>query len=101
MNELADRLARAITLAGPMPLSQFMAAANADYYAHRDAIGGDFITAPEVSQMFGELIGVALADVWDRAGQPDCHYVELGPGDRKSTRLNSSHITPSRMPSSA
>jgi NADH dehydrogenase [ubiquinone] 1 alpha subcomplex assembly factor 7 len=77
---LADRLARAITLAGPMPVSQFMAAANADYYARGEAIGGDFITAPEISQMFGELIGVALADVWDRAGRPDCHYVELGPG---------------------
>ena len=80
MNELADRLARAITLAGPMPLSQFMAAANTDYYAHQVAIGGDFITAPEISQMFGELIGVALADVWNRAGRPECHYVELGPG---------------------
>ncbi len=63
-----------------MPVSQFMAAANAEYYARQDAIGGDFITAPEISQMFGELIGVALADVWDRAGRPDCHYVELGPG---------------------
>ena len=63
-----------------MPVSQFMAAANADYYAHRASIGGDFITAPEISQMFGELIGVALADVWDRAGRPECHYVELGPG---------------------
>jgi NADH dehydrogenase [ubiquinone] 1 alpha subcomplex assembly factor 7 len=63
-----------------MPVSQFMAAANADYYAHQAAIGGDFITAPEISQMFGELIGVALADVWDRAGRPECHYVELGPG---------------------
>ncbi len=63
-----------------MPVSQFMAAANAEYYAKGDAIGGDFITAPEISQMFGELIGVALADVWDRAGRPDCAYVELGPG---------------------
>ena len=79
---LADRLVRAITLAGPMPVSQFMAAANAGYYATQASVGaaGDFITAPEVSQMFGELIGVALADVWDRAGRPDCHYVELGPG---------------------
>ena len=63
-----------------MPVSQFMAAANADYYANQAGIGGDFITAPEISQMFGELIGVALADVWDRVGRPDCHYVELGPG---------------------
>jgi NADH dehydrogenase [ubiquinone] 1 alpha subcomplex assembly factor 7 len=79
---LADRLARAITLAGPMPLSRFMAAANADYYATARAIGaaGDFITAPEISQMFGELIGAWIADLWDRAGRPAMHYVELGPG---------------------
>jgi NADH dehydrogenase [ubiquinone] 1 alpha subcomplex assembly factor 7 len=77
---LPERLARAITLAGPMPVSHYMAAANAEYYAHEAAIGDDFITAPEISQMFGELIGVALADVWDRAGRPACYYVELGPG---------------------
>ncbi|MCX8476529.1 MAG: SAM-dependent methyltransferase [Sphingomonas sp.] len=79
---LADRLARAITLAGPIPLSQFMAAANAHYYATRDPLGarGDFTTAPEISQMFGELIGLWLADLWDRAGRPASRYVELGPG---------------------
>jgi SAM-dependent MidA family methyltransferase len=79
---LPERLARAITLAGPIPLSQFMGAANAHYYATRDPLGanGDFTTAPEVSQMFGELIGLWLADLWDRAGQPKVHYVELGPG---------------------
>ena len=63
-----------------MPVSQFMAAANAEYYAHGQPIGGDFVTAPEISQMFGELIGAALADVWDRAGRPQCAFVELGPG---------------------
>jgi len=59
-----------------------MAAANAHYYATRPAIGraGDFVTAPEISQMFGELIGACLADCWDRAGRPRVHYVELGPG---------------------
>ena len=79
---LAERLARAITLAGPMPLSQFMGAANAHYYATRDPLGsrGDFTTAPEISQMFGELIGLWLADLWDRFGRPAARYVELGPG---------------------
>lgn len=79
---LADRLARAITLAGPIPLSQFMGAANTHYYATRDPLGarGDFTTAPEISQMFGELIGLWLADLWDRAGRPAARYVELGPG---------------------
>lgn len=59
-----------------------MGAANAHYYGTRDPLGtaGDFTTAPEISQMFGELVGIALADMWDRAGRPDVHYVELGPG---------------------
>ncbi len=59
-----------------------MAAANAEYYATRDPLGvaGDFTTAPEISQMFGELIGLWCADLWQRAGSPACHYVELGPG---------------------
>lgn len=59
-----------------------MAAANAHYYATRDPLGaaGDFVTAPEISQMFGELVGLWLADLWDRAGRPQAHYVELGPG---------------------
>lgn len=60
-----------------------MEACNAYYYATRDPLGseGDFTTAPEVSQMFGELVGAALADCWTRAGRPaDAAYVELGPG---------------------
>ena len=60
-----------------------MEACNAYYYATRDPLGaaGDFTTAPEISQMFGELIGAALADCWVRAGAPpDAAYVELGPG---------------------
>ncbi len=79
---LPERLARAITLAGAIPLSQYMGAANTHYYATRDPLGtrGDFTTAPEISQMFGELVGLALADIWDRAGRPEAHYVELGPG---------------------
>jgi len=79
---LPERLARAITLAGPMPVSQFMAAANAHYYATRDPLGagGDFTTSPEISQMFGELVGLWCADLWDRADRPDAAWVELGPG---------------------
>ena len=79
---MADRLARAITLAGPISLAQFMAAANQHYYATRDPLGagGDFTTAPEISQMFGELIGLWAADLWDRAERPEAVWVELGPG---------------------
>ena len=60
-----------------------MEACNAFYYATRDPLGaaGDFTTAPEISQMFGEIVGAVLADAWTRAGKPaDAIYVELGPG---------------------
>jgi NADH dehydrogenase [ubiquinone] 1 alpha subcomplex assembly factor 7 len=60
-----------------------MAESNARYYAAKDPLGsgGDFVTAPEISQMFGELIGLWLADMWIRAGsEKPIHYVELGPG---------------------
>jgi len=66
-----------------LPVSEYMAQANAIYYATRDPLGvaGDFITAPEISQMFGELVGLWLADLWLRSGRPaDVRYVELGPG---------------------
>ena len=79
---LPERLARAIALAGPMSLAQWMTAASAHYYATRDPLGagGDFTTAPEISQMFGELVGLWCADAWDRAGRPEVAWVELGPG---------------------
>ena len=59
-----------------------MGLANAHYYATRDPLGaaGDFVTAPEISQMFGELVGLWLADLWARAGRPSAIYAELGPG---------------------
>jgi NADH dehydrogenase [ubiquinone] 1 alpha subcomplex assembly factor 7 len=80
---LAEGLRRLIEAHGPIAVSEYMAQANAHYYATRDPLGasGDFVTAPEISQMFGELVGLALADVWVRAGRPEgVRYVELGPG---------------------
>jgi SAM-dependent MidA family methyltransferase len=68
---------------GPITVEAYMEACNAYYYATRDPLGaaGDFVTAPEVSQLFGEMIGAALADCWRRAGSPaDAVYAELGPG---------------------
>ena len=79
---LADRLAQAIEQAGAISVAKYMAAANTHYYGSRDPLGvaGDFITAPEISQMFGELIGLWAADLWLRAGKVKTHWVELGPG---------------------
>src|SRR5690348_3187146 len=60
-----------------------MDACNTYYYATRDPLGarGDFTTAPEISQMFGETVGACLADCWKRVGAPaDAIYVEIGPG---------------------
>lgn len=74
---------RLIANTGPISVMHYMGEANARYYAARDPLGatGDFVTAPEISQMFGELVGLWLADIWTRAGSPaEIHYVELGPG---------------------
>lgn len=83
MTPLERALRERIQSEGPISVEAYMEACNAYYYATRDPLGarGDFITAPEVSQMFGEMIGGALADVWKRAGAPeDTVYAELGPG---------------------
>ncbi len=87
MTELADLIARRIRATGPLTIAEFMAEAlqhpRLGYYATRDPLGiaGDFVTAPEISQVFGELIGLWCADVWARMGRPDpVLLVELGPG---------------------
>ncbi len=80
---LARTFRRLIAQHGPMPVSRYMGESNARYYSTRDPLGaaGDFTTAPEISQMFGEMAGLWLADIWVRAGRPaDAIYVELGPG---------------------
>jgi len=80
---LEERLRRRIAEQGPVTVADYMAAANVHYYATRDPFGaeGDFTTAPEISQMFGELVGIWLADLWTRAGRPEAaRYVEMGPG---------------------
>jgi SAM-dependent MidA family methyltransferase len=83
VTELARRLRRVIETQGPICVAEYMALANAHYYGARDPLGsaGDFITAPEISQMFGELVGLCLADAWQGAERPDgARFVELGPG---------------------
>lgn len=82
-NQLALLLAKQIEGTGPISVAEYMRAANSRYYGKSDPLGaeGDFITAPEISQMFGELVGMWLTDMWLRQNSPDnCQYVELGPG---------------------
>mmetsp|Transcript_23464 Transcript_23464/g.41239 ORF Transcript_23464/g.41239 Transcript_23464/m.41239 type:complete len:354 (-) Transcript_23464:958-2019(-) len=84
---LRDELIIRITQSGPIPLATYMAEAllhpTKGYYTTRDPLGakGDFVTAPEISQMFGELIGLCLAQSWLDQGAPDRFILaELGPG---------------------
>jgi SAM-dependent MidA family methyltransferase len=81
--DLGKSFRRLIRQTGPISLAHYIAESNAHYYASRDPLGseGDFITAPEISQMFGELIGLWFADLWVRMGRRKrIHFVELGPG---------------------
>ena len=83
MNALGARIAQLIEAQGPISVAEFMALANDAYYASRDPLGrqGDFITAPEISQVFGELIGLWIVQAWAAQGRPRAkRLVELGPG---------------------
>ena len=87
MTALADLLKAQITATGPMRLDAYMAAClmhpDHGYYTTRDPFGtsGDFTTAPEISQMFGELVGLSLMQAWMDQGAPSgIALVELGPG---------------------
>ena len=83
MTPLERALRDRIRADGPITVESFMEACNAYYYSTRDPLGvsGDFTTAPEISQMFGEMVGAALADAWKRAGAPaETVYAEIGPG---------------------
>jgi SAM-dependent MidA family methyltransferase len=78
---------RLIGAAGPMPVSQFMALClghpQYGYYLTRNPFGGggDFVTAPDISQMFGELVGLWSVAVWRQMGSPaELRLIELGPG---------------------
>jgi NADH dehydrogenase [ubiquinone] 1 alpha subcomplex assembly factor 7 len=86
-SELGRRIARRIAVTGPMSIAQFMAEAlghpTLGYYRRATPLGtaGDFITAPEISQMFGELLGAWLAERWEAMGRPSpVRMIELGPG---------------------
>ncbi len=104
---LADRLIAQIRANGPLTVAQFMTACLHDpqdgYYATRPALGedGDFITAPLVSQMFGELIGLWLVQAWIDLGRPaPFRLVEMGPGDGTlmSDILRAARVAPDVLP---
>jgi NADH dehydrogenase [ubiquinone] 1 alpha subcomplex assembly factor 7 len=84
---LENEIRRLIAVAGPMSIAEYMRLClthpQYGYYVTRDPLGsdGDFITSPEISQMFGELIGLWMAAVWQQMGSPEnMRVVELGPG---------------------
>jgi NADH dehydrogenase [ubiquinone] 1 alpha subcomplex assembly factor 7 len=103
MTELLDEIRALIAEHGPITIEQYMqlALAHPDrgYYMNRDPFGatGDFTTAPEISQMFGELIGLWSAEVWSSMGSPDpVRLIELGPGrgTLMSDALRAARIVP-------
>ena len=84
---LQSELKKLIKASGPMPVWRYMEQClthpKFGYYVSRDPLGreGDFTTAPEVSQMFGELLGLWAASVWKAIGEPPLlRLIELGPG---------------------
>ncbi|SJZ88394.1 NADH dehydrogenase [ubiquinone] 1 alpha subcomplex assembly factor 7 [Enhydrobacter aerosaccus] len=86
-SELGRRLARRLAVTGPISVADFMAEAlghpTLGYYRRAMPLGaaGDFTTAPEISQMFGELLGAWLAERWYAIGRPaPVRLIELGPG---------------------
>ncbi|CDX15871.1 conserved hypothetical protein [Mesorhizobium sp. ORS 3324] len=87
MTRLKDRIVGLIGAVGPIPVSEYMALCLFDpedgYYTTREPFGaaGDFITAPEISQMFGELVAVWLYQAWQSTGRPlPATFAEIGPG---------------------
>ncbi|MEG3619886.1 SAM-dependent methyltransferase [Magnetovibrio sp. PR-2] len=87
MSALFDIIKAEIEAEGPITVARYMELALAHpehgYYQKQDPLGeeGDFITAPEISQMFGEMIGLWMAVVWQGLNQPDpLNVVEFGPG---------------------
>ena len=82
-NRIVQQLRRDIAETGCITVHHFMETVLGHYYADRDPLGrrGDFITAPEISQMFGEMIGLWCVDLWTRMGKPRPFILaELGPG---------------------
>ncbi len=103
MSPLKQKLLKIIRAAGPISLADYMMMALYDrdhgYYTTKNPIGagGDFTTSPEISQIFGELIGAFLVQAWEDRGRPSrFHLVELGPGrgTLMADILRAAHVRP-------
>jgi SAM-dependent MidA family methyltransferase len=100
---LETEIRRRIALGGPIPVVHYMSMCLTDpengYYTTNDPIGagGDFTTAPEISQMFGELLGIWAGSVWRQMGSPTLiRIIELGPGrgSMMQDALRAAHVMP-------
>jgi NADH dehydrogenase [ubiquinone] 1 alpha subcomplex assembly factor 7 len=85
VSALKEKIIRLIHAQGPISIAQYMQIVLGDpfngYYISRDPFGRDFVTAPEVSQIFGELLGLFFVQAWEDRGRPESIlFVELGPG---------------------
>ena len=103
MSVLGDELRAMIASGGPITVERYMELAlshpDHGYYMNRDPFGaaGDFTTAPEISQMYGELLGLWAAEVWSLMGRPNpVRLIEFGPGrgTLMSDALRAARIVP-------
>lgn len=91
-NYLLRQIYQKIKIRGPITVADYMKEVLTHpiggYYMHKDVLGdtGDFITSPEISQMFGEMLAVWVLNEWQKMGSPKpFQIIELGPGKQRIT----------------